>query len=116
MANDSKKYVSLTRLSDFLDNIKTKFSEIGHKHTTSDLTDYRVDSELSPDSNNPVANKVLDAEFEAMATAMGALELAIDSKADSDHIHDDKYYTKEEFDNAIAQKSQAQIITWEADD
>ena len=99
MANNSRKYVSLTRLSDFLDNIKEKYSQIGHKHTISDLTDYKIDTELSSTSTNPVQNKVLDAEFEAISTAMNALDSAIDGKADSSHLHDNRYYTKTEIDN-----------------
>lgn len=94
MANNSKKYVSLTRLQTFLDNLKTTFSSIGHKHKTSDLTDYTVDSSLSSTSANPVQNKVLDAEFEAIATGMNALETAIDGKADSTHNHDSAYAAK----------------------
>jgi hypothetical protein len=119
MANDSKKYISLTRLSNFLDNIKEKYSQIGHKHTVSDLTDYTpisVDNALSPTSTNPVQNKVLDAEFDAIGNAMGALELAIDNKSDANHNHNDSYYTKIEIDTSLSQKSQVKIITWEADD
>lgn len=74
-----KKYVSLNRLSNFLDKIKEKYSQIGHKHTVSDLSDYTVDSALSSDSINPVQNKVIDAEFEAVAAAMNALERAVDA-------------------------------------
>lgn len=74
-----KNYVSLNRLSDFLDNIKAKFATITHGHKLEDISDYTVDSALSSTSTNPVQNKVIDAEFEAMATAMNALELAIDS-------------------------------------
>lgn len=114
MAN--KKYVSLARLSKFLDNIRARYSQIGHKHTLSDLTDYEVDTELSSTSTNPVQNKVLDTEFNAIGDAMGALELAIDGKADSSHNHNSLYYTKEESDTSLAQKSQVQIITWEDDD
>ena len=99
MANNSKKYVSLTRLSEFLDNLKERFSQIGHKHTVSDLTDYTVDAELSATSTNPVQNKVLDAEFNAIGDAMGALELVIDNKADASHNHNDAYYTKTEIDS-----------------
>jgi hypothetical protein len=77
--NDSKKYISLARLSNFLDNIKSLYSQIGHKHTTADITDYTVDTELSSTSTNPVQNKVLDAEFEAVSTAMNALEQSIDT-------------------------------------
>lgn len=116
MANNSKKYISLTRLSEFLDKIKEKYAQIGHKHTVSDITDYAVDAELSSTSNNPVANKVIDAEFEAVASAMGALDLAIDGKADASHSHDEIYYTKSQVNTAVAQKSQVQIITWEVDD
>ena len=107
MANDSKKYVSLTRLSDFLDNIKEKYSQIGHRHKVSDLTDYTpmsVDSSLSPTSTNPVQNKVIDAEFEAMETAMGALELAIDGKADSNHYHT---ISESDLDSSLAEKVNA---------
>lgn len=90
MAN--KKYVSLRRLSSFLDNLKGMFASLTHTHKVGDLTDYVVDSELSPTSINPVQNKVVDAEFETVSTAMNALDSAIDNK------------------------SQVQIITWEDDD
>lgn len=97
-----KKYVSLTRLSNFLDNIKAKYSQIGHKHTVSDLTDYKVDTTLSSTSSNPIANKAVDAEFEAVSQAMGALESAIDGKSDSTHTHDDRYYTETEIDQKLS--------------
>lgn len=102
--NDSKKYVSLTRLSDFLDNIKTAFSQIGHKHTISDLTDYNVDTELSPTSANPVANSTVDAEFEAVSQAMGALEQSIDGKLNaSDYVVDSELTSSS--NNPIANKA-----------
>lgn len=75
-----------------------------------------VDTALSPTSTNPVQNKVVDAEFDAMSEAMGALELSIDGKADASHNHNNDYYTKTEIDNSIAKKTQVQIITWEAND
>lgn len=84
-----KKYVSLSKLSTFLDNLKNIFATISHKHSMSDITDYAgvtVDSELSSTSTNPVQNRVIDAEFDAMATAMGALELAIDAKANANDL------------------------------
>ena len=88
MANN-KKYISLNRLSNFLDNLKNTFALLSHKHTLSDITDYSIDSQLSKDSTNPVQNKVLDAEFEAVSTAMNALENAIDSKLNaSDYVVD----------------------------
>lgn len=81
--NTKNKYVSPSKLSLFLENLRSIFSPLTHKHSLSDLTDYTVDSELSPTSNNPVANSVLDAEFDAVGEAMGALELSIDSLADT---------------------------------
>lgn len=86
-----KKYVSLSKLEVFLENLKTKFASLAHEHTISEITDYVVDSELSSTSNNPVANKAIDAEFEAIGDALGALELAVDGKANSNHNHDDAY-------------------------
>lgn len=100
-----KKYVSLSKLSTFLDNLKSTFSTLSHKHTISDITDYQVDTALSSTSTNPVQNKVIDAEFDAMSDAMGALELAIDSKANSSHSHDDRYYTEIEVDALLESKS-----------
>ena len=94
-----KKYVSLNRLSTFLNNLSNKFAALTHKHTLNDITDYTVDSSLSSTSSNPVQNKVLDAEFEAVSTAMNALESAIDNKANTSHFHDDRYYTETEIDN-----------------
>lgn len=111
-----KKYISLNRLSDFLENLRDTFASLIHKHTIEDITDYVVDLELSATSTNPVQNKVLDAEFNAISNAMGALELVIDGKADASHSHDEIYYTKSQVDTAVAQKSQVQIITWEDDD
>lgn len=107
----AKKYISLSKLSTFLDNLRNTFAELSHKHTLSDMTDYAVDTELSSNSFNPVANSTLNAEFDAIGDAMGALELSIDS-----HNHDDVYYIKVEVDSALSQKSQVQIITWEDDD
>lgn len=94
-----KKYISLSKLGSFLDNLKNIFAALSHTHTISELADYTVDTELSSASANPVQNKVIDAEFDAISTAMNALELAIDGKADSAHAHNDIYYTKTEIDS-----------------
>lgn len=103
--NNEKKYASLSTLQTFLDNLKTKFSNIGHKHTISDLTDYTVDSSLSSTSTNPVQNKVLNAEFDKIAVSMRALDLALDGKSDSAHSHNDLYYTQSQLDTKLASKS-----------
>lgn len=82
-----KKYVSLSKLSTFLDNLKNTFASSSHKHTILDITDYKVDTSLSSTSTNPVQNKVLDAEFDAISTAMNALESVVDGKASTSHGH-----------------------------
>lgn len=94
---ENKKYISPSKLSVFLDNLKATFSPLVHKHTISEITDYVVDSELSSASNNPVANSAIDAEFEAIGDALGALELAIDN-----HNHDDVYDAKGSAETALA--------------
>ena len=111
-----KNYVGLNSLSTFLDKLKTTFALLGHKHTVADITDYSVDTELSPTSTKPVQNKVINAELDAIAEAMQVFELALDDKAAAVHNHNDVYYTKSETDTKLTQKSQVQIITWGADD
>lgn len=111
-----KKYVSLSKLESFLNNLRNTFATLSHKHTISDITDYVIDSDLSSTSTNPVQNKVIDSEFEAVSVAMNVLEQSIDGKADATHTHDDLYYTKTKIDESLLQKSQVQMITWEADD
>ena len=80
MANNTRKYVSLSKLQTFLENLTNKFASLTHTHKLSDITDYKVDSELSSTSNNPVQNKVLNEEFEAISEAMTIMEDAVDSK------------------------------------
>ena len=103
--SQEKKYVSLSKLSTFLDNLYSKFASSSHKHTLSDITNYTVDYQLSSTSTNPVQNKVIDAEFEAISAAMNALEDAIDGKSNSDHNHDGRYYTETEIDTKLTSKS-----------
>lgn len=105
MSNNTKKYISLSKLSTFLDNLKDTFSLASHKHTISDITDYKVDTSLSSTSSNPVANSTLNEEFDAISDAMGALEQAIDGKASSSHTHDDRYYTETEIDTKLSAKA-----------
>lgn len=97
-----KKYASLASLRTFLENLKEIFSPLVHTHKISDLTDYTVDSELSSTSTNPVQNSTIDAEFNAISDAMGALELAVDGKANATHNHDDLYYTEAEIDTKLS--------------
>lgn len=62
----SKKYISLSRLSTFLDNLKGTFANISHKHNLSDISDYKVDTELSSASVNPVQNSTIKAALDAI--------------------------------------------------
>lgn len=55
-----KKYLDENGLVRFLANIINSFSSKEHTHTTSDITDYKVDSALSSTSTNPVQNKVVN--------------------------------------------------------
>ena len=82
-----KKYVSLDKLSTFLDNLKQTFPTLEHTHEIDDITGLTIDAELSATSVNPVQNKIIDAEFEAMSQAMQALDLVVDSKAAAEHSH-----------------------------
>lgn len=73
-----KKYVGVNGLSIFLENLKNTFAPKAHEHKLSEISDYKVDTALSATSENPVANNVLNEEFDAIAEAMNALESAID--------------------------------------
>ena len=94
-------------MSTFLDNLKSTFASIGHKHTTADLTDYKVDDTLSSTSSNPISNKAVNDEFETVSQAMGILDLALDGKADSSHSHNELYYTETEIDQKLSGKASA---------
>lgn len=87
----AKKYVSLSKLSTFLENLKVIFAPKSHKHNINDISDYFVDAALSSLSTNPIANCVVDAEFEAISEAMAVLESEIDAKAEEGHDHDERY-------------------------
>ena len=94
--NNQNKYVGLDALKAFLDNIKTKFSELGHKHTISDLTDYTVDSELTSSSTNPVANKAVNDGINLLYETMFSIT---DEKADINHTHTKEDIGLENVDN-----------------
>lgn len=93
--SDEKKYGGINAFQWFLSNIKTIFSEKGHTHT--------IDSAFSSTSTNPVQNKVIDAEFDAISTAMGILEAEIDKKSDAGHNHDTAYDTKGAASSALSE-------------
>lgn len=83
----TKKYVSLSKLSVFLENLKNTFALVTHNHKLSDISDFAVDNALSSTSTNPVQNKVIDAEFDAIAESFAVLESEIDKKADIGSVY-----------------------------
>lgn len=69
MAN-IQKYIGPNSLKGFLDQLKTIFANKSHKHSMADIEDYVVDTELSSESNNPIANSAINAELDAMNETM----------------------------------------------
>jgi len=113
MANENKnKYAGLEALGQFLINLREVFAPKNHSHT--------IDSALSSTSTNPVQNKVIDAEFDAVSTAMNILEAEIDKKADAEHNHDDTYvkandvYDKSEVDSKLSSKADSSSLIGKA--
>lgn len=70
-----------------------------------------VDSALSTTSTNPVQNKVIDAAISNLNALVGEnsvatqISNAIANKSDSDHTHDDRYYTETEINTKLSGKS-----------
>lgn len=110
-----KKYVSLSKLTIFLEQLKQLFAQKSHKHMISDVSDYKIDSALSDASNNPVTNKVIKSEFDSITskieTNLSISKAYADSKSGS-ALSDAKKYT----DDFVAKKSLVQIVAWGADD
>lgn len=118
----TKKFAGLDALQTFLDNCKTLFASITHKHTISDISDYKVDTELSSTSTNPVQNKAINEEFEAVSQSFQILESAIDDKLDTttaSSTYESKEDAQIKYDtitDTLSQKSGVQFITWEETD
>ena len=111
-----KKYASLASLEIFKENSDSLYATQESVANKLDASEYIIDDSLSSTSTNPVQNKVIDAEFEAMSVAMNVLELSVDEKADVSHTHEitdvtNLSSTLSEISDAVAQKSQVQVIT-----
>lgn len=126
MAN---KFLDLSGLSSFLDNLKETFSQLGHKHTVSDLEDYQVDSTLSSESENPIQSKAVNnaINIEKTAREAGDEESLKSAKAYSDknfttlksyvdNLNDTVSASIDGANNAIDQKSRVEFIIWEEND
>lgn len=106
-----KKYVSLSKLAAFLDKLKTTFASLNHTHKLSDITDYTIDTALSDTSTNPVQNKVLNEEFDSIATAMNALEAAVDEIDVNPDWSQNDSTAKDYIKNRIVYKDKAGSVT-----
>ena len=47
-----RKYASMSSISYLVDNIMAKFSKLGHKHTSSDITDLKIPTKVSELTND----------------------------------------------------------------
>lgn len=103
MSNNN--FLNFEGLTTFFNNLLNKFALKIHKHTLSDITDYKVDTELSSTSTNPVANKTVNTGFSIVGNSISSLQTAVSGKADTNHNHDDKYYTESEIDSKLDTKS-----------
>ena len=68
-----KKYVNLSALSTFLDNLKNIFSPLIHTHTQSEITDLIIDDEVSSSPNlvrNNAVNSALTSVKEELSDAI----------------------------------------------
>lgn len=74
-----------------------------------------VDSALSSTSENPVQNKVIDAEFEAISVVTNTLAQNLSNKADKSHTHSisevtDLQSNLDVITDTLDQKSQVQVV------
>ena len=66
----TNKYVSLNRLSDFLDKLKDLFSLKTHGHTLSEIEDLIIDNEVTA-SANLVKNSAVNSAIESVRSDLG---------------------------------------------
>lgn len=72
-----------------------------------------VDSALSTSSTNPVQNKVVNSALNGKANSSHShsisnitnLQSALDSKSETGHTHDDRYYTETEMNTKLNEKA-----------
>ena len=106
----AKKYVSLGRLSDFLENLKGLFAtksdlsteiakkaDTSHTHVISNVTNLQSTLDGKVPTSRTVNGKALSANITLSASDVGA--------SPSSHDHDYRYYTETEIDTKLANKS-----------
>ena len=67
---ESNKYISLNRLSDFLNKLKDVFSLKTHGHTLSEIEDLIIDNEVSA-SSNLIKNSAVNSAIESVRYDLG---------------------------------------------
>ena len=80
---ETKKYVSLSKLSTFLDNLKDKFANSTHTHVKSDIKDLFIDNEVSASSNlvrNSAVNSALNAAKKELSNDIQAVKNYTDTE------------------------------------
>lgn len=61
----TKKYISLSKLATFLDNLRSIFAPTTHSHTMSEIEDLTIDNTVS-DSTNPVRSSAVNSALTSM--------------------------------------------------
>ncbi|MBO5828726.1 MAG: hypothetical protein J6R59_09775 [Paludibacteraceae bacterium] len=78
-----KKYVTLSALSNFLDNLKNIFASEAHTHTQSEITDLVIDNEVSASSNlvrNSAVNAAINSTKEELSQNIEAVKEYTDTE------------------------------------
>lgn len=117
---EQKRYAGFDAISTLVQNIKTKYSLQGHKHTSSDITDLDIPTKVSELTNDSgyvtntaaagtslglvksggdvtISNGVITVKDDSHNHVIGnvdGLQEALDSKASNTHNHDDAYESK----------------------
>ena len=115
-----KKYVGSEAFIRLVAQIKAGFASLTHTHKLEDITDYKVDAALSSTSANPVQNKAIKAEFQAvqdeldsLAEQLGTTDLSgLETKSDAAaKLTEAKSYT----DSEVAKVTSGTIVVKEAE-
>lgn len=133
LSSSIKNSCTITPLNEYLANLPTDNIQVGSMiSATSTKTGYMdkmdkiklngiddganktvVDSSLSSSSTNPVQNKVVNSALSGKANSSHShsisnitnLQSALDSKSETGHTHDDRYYTETEMNTKLNGKA-----------
>ena len=105
-----KKYVSLDKISIFLDNLKNIFADKTHTHTKSEITDLVIDTELSFTSENLVQNKVVSLALEDIVEQTNAEFDSVNDKIDNIEVPSLEGYATEEYVETLYKKLNSNTV------